>query len=149
MDASNTAKLRQAIALAMGKNPQAREAEIASLVERRESSLLRAWARERLTLLVRAHMQGLSDPGEQLPLPGGGRITLAMATIVDLRRSLKMTRHKAREKAQRTASLIEEMWPYAKTRRGLTVERYCELRAAGVKPHTSKSVRKNLFDDDE
>ncbi len=165
MDTSNTGKLRQAILLAIENDPAATEAKVAHLIQTREASLLLAWARERLAVLIRQQMrrkQPKPEPGpyqmflegfgsltERLPLPGRGRVTLAMATIVDLRRSLKMTRLKAREKARRTASLIEEMEPYAKTRRGLTVERYCELRAAGVKPRISKGAAKNLFDEDE
>ncbi len=154
MDESNAVKLRREIALTMASVPSASADEIARNVHARESRLVAAWARERLALLVREQMrksrpppgpspyqmflEGFETLSERLPLPGRGGVTLAAATIVDLRRSLKLTRLKVREKAQQTALLIREMGPYTKTRRGLTVERYCELRAAGVPSHVPK-----------
>jgi hypothetical protein len=144
MNESNTAKLRHVIALTVRRKPRAKEADIVNSILETESELLMEWARERLALLVRQEtrtkeplpdagpyqmfLEGFGSLIERLPLPGRG-IALATATIVDLRRSLKMTRRKGLEKAQPIASLIKEMRPYAQTRRDLTVERYCELRA--------------------
>jgi hypothetical protein len=157
MTESNTNKLRQIIAVAARRKPRADEAEIVNFIFETESELVIEWARERLALLVRRETrteEPLPDPGpyqmflegfasleERLPLPGRGK-PLAQATIVDLRRSLKMTRHKALEKSQRTAALIKEMAPYAKTRRDLTVERYCQLRASGVSPRAFMNERR-------
>jgi hypothetical protein len=53
---------------------------------------------------------------------------------------LKLSRNRRLADAHRTANLIKEMEPYAKTRRDLTVERYCELRAAGVSAHAAKGA---------
>lgn len=150
MTESNTNKLRQIIAVTRQANPQSEAPEIATSVLKSHPTLVAEWARERLVVLVREwtrkqqplpdagpyqmFLEGFESLAERLPLPGRGGLPLARATIVDLRRSLKVTRERAYKKSQRTASLIKEMAPYAKTRRGLTVERYCELRASGVKP---------------
>jgi hypothetical protein len=145
--------------LALEKEPRKPESEIVNAIVKTQSKLVMKWTCERLAMLVRQHARGeepLPPPGpfqmflqgfdslaERLPLPGRGK-PLAQATIVDLRRSLKMTRVKRLAKTeritQRTAALIKEMAPYAKTRRTLTVERYCELRAAGVPARESAAA---------
>lgn len=155
MTESNTTKLRQIIAVTARRNAQVGEAEIVNMLFENEAELVMEWARERLTLFVRQQTRskeplpeagpyqmflvGFESLAERLPLPGRGK-PLAMATIVDLRRSLKITRHKAWEKVKPTIALIKDMAPYAKTRRGLTVERYCELRAAGVSPRRAEKT---------
>lgn len=150
MDESNAVKLRRIITLAIQRDPGSPASEVARTVNAREAALVAAWGLDQLTLFVRREinakgkvtrppgpyqmfLEGFDDLLERLPLPGRGRVALAAATIVDLRNSLKLTRLKTREQNQRTATLIKEMAPYAKTRRGLTVEGYLELRAAGVK----------------
>lgn len=126
------------------------------MIESENRSLLLHWARERLLLLIREEgrknqaeaepgpyqmfLEGFESLSERVPILAGRQgIPLATATLMDLRKSLKFTRFRQREKNERIATLIREMEPYARTRRGLTVERYCELRAAGV---TARAARK-------
>lgn len=157
MTASTTAKVRQSIAFQARHHADATAADLVNFLLESEVKLIEEWTRERLLLLVRQQtrpksplpdagpyqmfLEGFVSLAERLPLPGRGK-ALSKATIVDLRTSLKLTRQKRLEQAQRTASLIREMAPYAKTRRGLTVERYCELRAAGVPANIPKQVRR-------
>ena len=156
MHESNAVKLKRIIAMEMESDPALTGSDITRTIKARESALVMDWAFDQLAVFVSRQICGkrkLSRPpgpyqmflggfnnlAERLPLPRKGRVSLAEATIVDLRNSLKMTRFKRREDDRRTEKLIKEMWPYAKTRRGLTVEGYLKLRAAGIKPPRTRS----------
>ncbi len=167
MNESNTNKLRQIIALKVKRHPEAGEADIFKFVSellKSEAKLISEWTREYIAVALRREMrarkkeplpgagpyqiflEGFESLAERVPLPGRGK-ALSRATIVDLRLSLKTARTKGHEQTQRLTALIREMEPYAKTRRDLTVERYCELRAAGVPARVPKNVARNLYDD--
>ena len=70
-----------------------------------------------------------------MPLKTGVK-ALGTATISELRESLHVMVAAARKKAEANpktvalANLIEEMNPIARKNRNLTVERYCEIKAA-------------------
>jgi len=151
-------KLRSLIDLEVERKPHASEAEVVTSIIENSIDIIAEFVRERVAHLV--HERFAKPPGvrpepgpyqmffagfgslaERISLPGRGGKTLANATIADLRNSLKVTRDRANGKAQALQALIREMAPYEKTRRGLTVERYCELRAAGVEARAVKTAR--------
>lgn len=78
-------------------------------------------------------LPGFASLEEKLPLKSG-RIALAQATLTALEESLAVIRKKVAKRPDitRIETLIGEMRPHVDTHPGLTVERYCELRAAGI-----------------
>jgi hypothetical protein len=151
MDGSNTSKLIELIncEIEQSENPDAELTVKKILISAKP--LFLEWARERLVLLTQARikvvrrqnagphpyqmfLEGFRGLSVSLSLKSGGRVPLAKATITTLRKELKSQKPVFGAKAQRLMDLIDEMKPYADVQRGLTVQRYCELRAAGVTP---------------
>lgn len=153
MGESNVVKLQGVIRGALIAGEKSGETVTTDVLLKAEPTLIAAWAAEKLARLIRQtrlamsttqdnpyqmFFEGFRSFDERLPMKlrrGGAKMTsLGSATITELRGNLRAQRDKASAKAQRTVKLIEEMAPYSKHARGLTVQRYCELRAAGVKP---------------
>jgi len=78
-------------------------------------------------------LPGFSSLDEKLPVKSG-KVPLAKATVTTLEESLAIIRKKVSKHPDitRIEALLEGMRPFAKENPGLVVERYCELRAAGV-----------------
>ncbi len=76
---------------------------------------------------------GFASLEERIPLKTG-KIALAKATLTALEETLTVIRKKVAKHPEitRVEALIEGMRPYIAEHPGLTVGRYCELRAAGV-----------------
>jgi hypothetical protein len=157
MDESNSRQMQTLIAAALDADPNSPASVIADEIASGSKTIFRAWALERLALAIgteirarerrakptgpyQMFLEGFSNMAEPLRFKGGGKVPLASATIMDLRKNLKTMMDRASLKARCVVNLIEEMRPYAKVRRGITVERYCELRAAGI---TANSLRDN------
>ena len=81
---------------------------------------------------------------QRLPLKEGTRM-LAHMTVSDLRESAGVLRAQSRQRAQKHAAahsqraeylegIADRMSPYAEAHRGLKVDDYIELQAAGIKP---------------
>ncbi len=151
MKPGGLSKLKNAIDLEVKRNPRASEPEVVTFILGNRVDVIAEFVRDRVAYFVHARFvkardvtpdpgpyqmffEGFASLSERISLPGRGGKALAKATIADLRSSLKVTRDRAYEKAKAMEALIREMAPFEKTRRGLTVERYCELRAAGVEP---------------
>lgn len=149
MDGSNTVKLLRLADLAIEESADETAESISKKLFSSAKPLILDWAREQLLLVVRARLklrnrrnaapapyqpflEGFRDLSVSLSLNAGARLPLARATITMLRKELKAQKPKLGAKAVRLMSLIDSMQPYAQVKRGLTVERYCELRAAGV-----------------
>jgi hypothetical protein len=97
MEATNTSKLKHAIALTVRRKPHATDDGIANLIMESESELIHSWVRERLMQLIRHQtrvkeplpeagpyqmfLDGFTSLAEMLPLPGRGK-RLSTATIV-------------------------------------------------------------------
>lgn len=88
-------------------------------------------------------LPGFASLAEKLPLKTG-KIALAKATVTSLEETLIVIRKKVatRPDITRIETLIAEMRPYMEDNPGLTVERYCELRAAGVEATAKARVGK-------
>jgi len=157
MDGSNTLKMQRALRVAMDSAPAASAEEIAIEVRTRHAALFADWATEKLTVSARSELrarklasrqpdpyqmffEGFKSLTERLPQKGH-TIPLAKATVTDLRRTLSVLHGQADAIKQPTLALIEEMSPYSKVEHGLTVARYCELRAAGVTPKSLRAER--------
>lgn len=78
-------------------------------------------------------LPGFAGLDEKLPLKKG-KIELAKATVTSLEETLAVIRKKfaKRPDITRIETLIGEMRPYIDDNPGLTVERFCELKAAGI-----------------
>ena len=150
----NSRKIRALIRAAAELDPAASGQQIAQIIAQREPGLLQAWVADKIAAILREEhrnarpagpyqefFEGFRDLTERVPLKAGGGVPLAKATLTDLRYSLRITRGRAESKVQPTLRLIEGMAPYTKVQRGLNVERYCELKAAGV---TAKQLRAQL-----
>lgn len=159
MKESNSVKLQRLIRDVLIAGEKGGETVGADAVLLREPELIAAWTKERIgDMMRRARLamqaedgadapyqmffEGFRDLTERLPIKlkrsGQKSTDLASATITHLRGNLRMQRDKASAKAQRTIRLIKGMEPYSRQVRGLTVQRYCELRAADVKPREVK-----------
>jgi hypothetical protein len=118
-----------------------------------EEPLIAQWTLEKVARAVQRQLEAVMAPrsnpymdflpglvlSDPLPLRKGF-IALGEATIQKLRESVLALKMAHKERAERRLAaevgrlkrLIIEMAPYARMNHGLTVERYCELRAAGV-----------------
>jgi hypothetical protein len=159
LEQSADAKLKAAVRAAIEEHPGPSNTAIAESVVAQNPDLVSAWVLERITWLVRTarrtqnpyqmFLPGFKTIEQRLPVEDGF-VRLRLATITTLRHSLKALRATRSDKPSpnevRLRKLIAEMEPYAKTQRGLTVERYCELRASGVeseaKPEAAKKAAK-------
>jgi hypothetical protein len=121
-----------------------------------EPDLIRDWDVERLEVMLRGEVSGMLKPPKPQPfqmfLPGfrgdlgeripveEGRVHLGEATLTQLKENLKTLKREAVEKVRldpkitEREKLIAEMTPYSRAHPGLTVEEYCNLRAAGEAP---------------
>jgi hypothetical protein len=97
--------------------------------ERREARASRARADNPYQMFL----PGFTSLDERLPLKTG-KIQLAQATVTALEETLVVMRDKVAKHPgiTRVEALIEGMRPYISDYPRLTVERYCELRAASV-----------------
>lgn len=124
-------------------------------------NLIREWNLTQLMTMLRAHVNDTLKPEKPPPyqmfLPGfrglderieveQGRIPLGNATLRELRENLRVIKKAAMEKLKsdpvitERQKLIDDMAPYARMHRGLTVAEYCELKAAEVEK-TKKAGR--------
>lgn len=159
MAESNTLKLQRVIRDALSADESGHGLVTPASLLRDHAALIAEWTSEKLARLIRESklaakaedpedapyqmfFEGFRDLTERLPIKlkrsGQKSTDLASATITHLRGNLRMQRDKASAKAQRTIRLIKDMEPYSSQVRGLTVQRYCELRAADVKPREVK-----------
>lgn len=154
LEGSNQQKMKRLIALAIEATPSSEDSmTTAGGIAEAQPKIFHAWATERLAEQIRIARRASRKPDpyaqflfgfksldDKLPVKGG-KVQLWDVTIMDLRRSLKIDRDKVSPIAQRKISLIEQMEPYAKVQRGITLGRVAELRAAGIPPRLAKGER--------
>lgn len=116
------------------------EAELARLFLIEETERImrheeRMAERPRVDNVYQMFLPGFASLEDRLPTRHG-KIPLAKATLTSLEESLAVIRKRVatRPEITRIEALIEGMRPYVGAHPGLTVERYCELRAASVPP---------------
>lgn len=146
------------------KNPPISESDAAAAFIKSENELVEEWTLAQITLKFRREI-ALSKPPSAEPyqmllfgFPGGleewmpvkaGRIRLGEATIKQLRENVSAIRKRAKTRLypvieeRKRKRLIEDMALYARTRHGLTIAKYCELKAAGVRPDKPTRKRKH------
>ena len=76
-------------------------------------------------------LPGFHSLAQEIPI-ADGTIPLGKATITDLREALKIKRRRARERMDPLERLIQEMEPFARENRSLSVSEYYALRLAGA-----------------
>jgi hypothetical protein len=151
-DKRRMSDIDRAIRVFLATGPTGSAPALAMMFQAKEPAICAKWLAGKLAAMISREMKaarpakshpyqmflfGFKALSARVPLQGGLKL-LGKATIRELRESLSMMTAKARNAARanpRTealAQLIDEMSPFARSHHGLTVERFCELKAAGV-----------------
>ncbi len=140
-------EIERAIRGFLATKPKGSAGVIATEFIAQNAVLIEKWAAQKVTRMIEREMRSARPPKShpfQLFLSGfapsirvplkGHVISLGKATVSKLRESVRLMQAEAlaNPKIEAFARLADEMSPYAKTHRGVTVEEWCELRAAGV-----------------
>lgn len=149
MEGSKIKQLQRLIGEALELSDERQVRKVAEKIYVSDEKLVTEWALDRLALMVQTALRGeqkrTAPPSPyqmfltgfagleaRIQIKNRGRMRIGDATIMDLRKNLKSMRNRDGQRAMPTRSLISGMQWYSRVLRSLTVERYCELKAAGV-----------------
>lgn len=152
LSGSIATQLKEAIAAAIEENAPWTSQAIAEHVIANNPAVIAAWTLGAITRLVKSARGKVQDPFQtyfegfatidaRLPLDKGFK-PLRVATITDLRQSLRvqLAKHTSKpdKKLEAIQAMIDRMAPFAAAKHGITVEEYVQLAAAGAPAPVSR-----------
>lgn len=148
LNGSTATQLKEAIARAIEENAAWTHLAIAQNIVGAFPSMIEAWVLGEITRLVRlargkapnplqTYFEGFTTLDARLPLDQGYK-PLRLATITDLRQSLRVMlakqASKPNKKLEALQAMIDRLAPFAAAKHGITVEEYVQLAAMGTPP---------------